>query len=232
MMHAVGVNSPLNTFQYFLDHQAEVLNWTWEHIWLSVVPVVIGLIISLPIGWMTSRYKWTYPSVVSVSGVLYTIPSIALFVIVPKILGISILSPINVVVALTLYTVALMVRVVSDALSSVPEDVSLAATAMGYSPLRRVVTVDLPMSIPVIAAGLRVATASNVSLVAVAATVGIPELGQLFTVGLQLSVGSTYYPPIVLGIVLCLLLAVVLDAIIVIATRLMTPWQRAVKTNV
>jgi osmoprotectant transport system permease protein len=86
--------------------------------------------------------------------------------------------------------------------------------------------VDLPLAVPVIAAGLRVATVANVSLVAIAGTIGIAELGQLFITGFQLSVNGPYYPPIVLGIVLCVLLALVFDALIVLAARLLTPWRR------
>ncbi len=135
------------------------------------------------------------------AGLLYTIPSIALFVVLPAILGTRILDPLNVVVALTLYTLALLVRVVADALDSVPPLVVQSASAMGYRPLRSLITVQLPLAIPVIGAGLRVAAVSNVSLVSVAALLGIPQLGQLFTAGFQLD----FYTPIIAGIVLCLL---------------------------
>ncbi|MEO6886914.1 MAG: ABC transporter permease [Jatrophihabitantaceae bacterium] len=221
-------SSPLKLFQYFTDHHSQVLSWLWSHAWLSVLPVVIGLVIALPLGWLARRYRWAYPPMVSLTGLLYTIPSIALFVILPRALGTQVLDPINVVIALSIYTVALMVRVVADGLGAVPEDVSQAATAMGYTPLQRVIKVDLPIAVPVIAAGLRVATVSNVSMVAVAATIGVPELGQLFTNGFQLSAGSPYYPPIALGIVMCVLLAVVFDVAIVLLNSALTPWRRAV----
>jgi osmoprotectant transport system permease protein len=159
---------------------------------------------------------------VTVASLLYTIPSIALFVLLPGVLGTSILSPVNVIVALAVYTVALMVRSVADALAAVPEDVRQAATALGYRPLRRLVTVELPIAIPVIGAGLRVAAVSNVSLVAVAALIGVPQLGQLFTQGQQLD----FYTPIIAGIVLCALIAAVFDAIIVATVALITPWRR------
>ena len=126
------------------------------------------------------------------------------------------------IVALTLYTVALMVRTVADALTAVPPDVRQAAVAMGYRPLRRLITVELPVAIPVIGAGLRVAAVSNVSLVAVAALIGVPQLGQLFTQGQQLD----FYTPIVAGIVLCAAIAVVFDAIILSTVKLATPWRR------
>jgi osmoprotectant transport system permease protein len=212
---------------YFNQHRDEILNWLGYHIWLSALPVLLGLIISLPLGWVAHRFRWSYGPLVGISGLLYTIPSIALFVVLPGILGTKVLDPINVAVALTIYTVALLVRVVADGLAAVPDDVAQAATAMGYRRFQRLIAVELPIAVPVIAAGLRVAAVSNVSLVAVAATIGVPELGQLFTNGFQLS----YFPPIIIGIVLCVALAMVYDTLIVLATRLLTPWRRAVRPS-
>jgi osmoprotectant transport system permease protein len=209
---------------YFNDNRDEVVSWFGYHAWLAALPVILGLIISLPLGWLAVRKRWLYAPVVGIAGVLYTIPSIALFVILPNLIGTKILDPINVAVALTIYTVALLVRVVADGLSAVPDSVAQAATAMGYRRFQRLVRVELPIAVPVIAAGLRVASVSNVSLVAVAATIGVPELGQLFTTGFQLS----YFAPILLGILLCVVLAMAFDTVIVVATRLLTPWQRAV----
>jgi osmoprotectant transport system permease protein len=221
-------SAPWDLFGYFADHRAEVLALLWSHTWLSVLPVVIGLLVSLPVGWLARRYRWVYPPVVSVTGLLYTIPSLALFVVMPTLLGTRILDPVNVVAALTIYTVALLVRVVADGLGAVPDDVMQSATAMGLTRFQRLRMVELPLAVPVIAAGLRVATVANVSLVAIAATIGIPQLGQLFVTGFQLSVNGPYYPPIVLGIVLCVVLALLLDGLIVLGARLVTPWQRVV----
>lgn len=212
---------------YFRDHAADVLDLFAQHVWLSVVPVVLGLIIALPIGYLARRYSWTYPPLVSIAGLLYTIPSIALFVLAPGILGTRILDPVNVLFPLTVYTVALLVRVVADGLASVPTEVLQSATAMGYGRLARLIRVELPIAVPVISTGLRVAAVSNVGLVTVATTIGTAQLGQLFSTGLQMSSFRSYYAPIVLGIVLCLLLALVLDGLIVAGTRLLTPWRRA-----
>jgi osmoprotectant transport system permease protein len=231
MILAGGESSPLRMFSYFQDHRHDVLSWLGYHAWLSALPVVIGLIISLPLGWLARRYRWVYPPMVTLTGLLYTIPSIALFVAVPRVIGTKTLDPINVAIALTIYTVALLVRVVADGLGAVPADVAQAATAMGYTRLQRLIRVELPIAVPVIAAGLRVAAVSNVSMVAVAATIGVPELGQLFTNGFQLSTTGPYYPPIVLGIVLCLILAIVFDILIVLANRALTPWRRAVSAR-
>ncbi|HEX6873456.1 MAG TPA: ABC transporter permease subunit, partial [Micromonosporaceae bacterium] len=169
--------------------------------------------------------RWRYTTLITLAGLLYTIPSIALFVVLPGLLGTRILDPVNVVVALTFYTLALLVRVVADALDAVPPLVVASATAMGYRPLRSLVTVQLPLAVPVIGAGLRVAAVSNVSLVSVAALLGIPQLGQLFTVGFQLD----FFTPIIAGIVLCLVLAAVFDVLIQLIVRVTTPWARAVK---
>ena len=212
---------------YFKQHHDEIISWLGNHVWLSALPVLLGLIIALPLGWLANRYRWLYAPVISVAGLLYTIPSIALFVVLPGLLGTKVLDPINVAVALTIYTVALLVRVVADGLASVPEDVAQAATAMGYKRFQRLVAVELPIAVPVIAAGLRVAAVSNVSLVAVAATIGVPELGQLFTNGFQLS----YFAPILIGILLCVALALVFDTVIVLTTRALTPWRRAVQPS-
>ncbi|MHA3701627.1 ABC transporter permease [Jatrophihabitans sp. YIM 134969] len=225
---ALDPSNPLLLFKYFGDHVDDVTSALWSHAWLSVLPVVIGLVVSLPLGYLGRRYRWLYPPLISITGLLYTIPSIALFVVMPALLGTQVLSPINVVVALTIYTVALLVRVVADGLDSVPDDVAQAATAMGYTRFQRLVRVELPIAVPVITAGLRVAMVSNVSIVSVAGTIGIANLGQLFITGFQLSLGSPYYPPIALGILLSVLLALVLDALILLADRAATPWRRAV----
>lgn len=201
----------------------EIVSWTLAHLLLAGLPTVVGLVLAVPLGALASRYRWVYPPLITVAGLLYTIPSIALFVLLPGVLGTGILDPLNVVVALSLYTVALMVRSVADALTSVPPAVRLAAIAMGYRPLRRLLTVELPVAIPVIGAGLRVAAVSNVSLVAVAALIGVPQLGQLFTTGQQMD----FYTPIIAGIVLCVAIAVVFDALILAAIRWTTPWRRA-----
>ena len=205
----------------------QILSWLGDHIWLAALPTILGLLIALPLGAVAHRYRWSHGALLTIAALFYTIPSIALFVLLPGVIGTKILNPLNVVVALTLYTLALLVRVVADALESVPPLVVQSASAMGYRPLRSLITVQLPLAIPVIAAGLRVAAVSNVSLVSVAALLGIPQLGQLFTVGFQLD----FYTPIIAGIVLCLLVAGLFDAIILISARLATPWTRAVQAR-
>jgi osmoprotectant transport system permease protein len=210
---------------YFSQHHGQVLSWLGWHARLSALPLLFGLIIALPLGWLARGRRWAYPPTVTIAGLLYTIPSLALFVVLPGILKTRILDPTNVVVALTVYTVALLVRVVADGLAAVSEDVLQAATAMGYRGFGRLVKVELPIAVPVIAAGLRVAAVSNVSLVSVSALIGVPELGQLFTNGFQLN----YQAPILLGILLSVLLALAFDIAIQLLSRALTPWRRAVR---
>lgn len=212
----------------WLDRNTDqITSWLIQHLWLAAVPTILGLLLALPLGAIAFRYRWSYAALITLAGLLYTIPSLALFVVLPGLLGTQILDPINVVIALTLYTLALLVRVVADALGSVSPLVRQSAVAMGYRPLRSLIAVQLPLAIPVIGAGLRVAAVSNVSLVSVAALLGIPQLGQLFTTGFQLN----FYTPIIAGIVLCLLVAAVFDGLIQLAVRISTPWARAVKNR-
>lgn len=211
------------------------IDWIWANIaWigqltvshavLTIIPTILGLVISLPLGWWAYRRRRAYPTIVGIAGLLYTVPSLALFVLLPGVLGTKILDPLNVVVALTVYTVALLVRVVADGLASVPLETVHAATAMGYRGWQRFSFVELPVAVPVIAGGLRVAVVSNVSIVTVAALLGFPQLGSLFTQGFQLRL----FVPIITGIVLCLVLAIVFDLLIVWGNRALTPWRQRV----
>lgn len=199
------------------DSILTLLAW---HVALSVIPVVIGLALALPLGWAAHRSGVFKSVILGTTGLLYTVPSLALFVLLPPILGTRILDPVNVVVALTVYTMALLVRTVSDGLDSVPVETVQAAEAMGYRTLQRLVAVELPVAVPVIAAGLRVAVVSNVSVVSIAALIGTQQLGLLFTQGAQLR----FLTPIIVGIVLCLALAIVLDGLVVLLNRRLTPW--------
>lgn len=193
-----------------------------EHIYLALVPVALGLVLSIPLGWLANRTAFGRAVLLNVSGLLYTVPSLALFVLLPVLLGTTIRDPISVTVALTLYTVALLVRTVADGLNAVPQVVVNAATAMGYTPLRRFVSVELPMAVPVILAGLRVAAVSSISLATVSSLVGFGGLGRMFTDGF----GRDILAETVAGIVLVLLLALVVDGLILLVGRAATRWDR------
>ncbi len=195
---------------------------TLEHLAFALPPVVIGLLLAVPLGWLANRTRLGRTVTINIAGLLYTVPSLALFVLLPPLLGTRILDPLNVIIALTVYTVALLVRTVADALSAVPPVVVNAATAMGYTPLRRFVAVELPLSVPVVVAGLRVAAVSSISLVTVGAVIGFGGLGKMFTDGFQRGIPAE----IVTGIVLVLVLALVVDGLLLLLGRALTPWDR------
>jgi osmoprotectant transport system permease protein len=208
---------------WVLDHLDVLFSVSLEHLWLALVPVVVGLLISLPLGWMASRWRLAKSILVPAAGMLYTIPSLALFVLMPLILGTRILDPLNVQAALTIYTVALLVRSVADALAAVPPAVTAAATAMGYRPLGRFFAVELPLAVPVLLAGVRVAAVSNISLVSVGALIGVGGLGGFFTEGYQ----RGNQAEIIAAIVAILVLALLVEIVLVITGRVFTPWVRA-----
>lgn len=195
---------------------------TVEHIGLAIIPVVAAFILAIPIGYLVYKTGPVANVLVAVLGVIYSIPSLALFVTMPLILGTKILSPLNIVVALAVYTLALLIRNVVDGLRAVPESVRQSATATGYGPLRRLFGIELPLAMPVIFAGLRVATVSNIALVSLAAMIGQGALGELFSQGMQ----SDFYTPVIVGIVLILILALIFDGIILLIQRGALPWAR------
>ncbi len=195
---------------------------TLEHLAFALPPVVLGLVLAVPLGWLANRTRTGRTIVINVAGLLYTVPSLALFVILPLVLGTGILDEVNVIIALTVYTMALLVRTVADALSAVPGTVIDSATAMGYRPLRRFLAVELPLSVPVVLAGLRVAAVSSISLVTVGAVIGFGGLGKMFTDGFQRDIPQE----IVAGIVLVLLVALVVDGLLLLLGRALTPWTR------
>lgn len=208
---------------WILTHPGEIVSLTLSHAWLAGVPLLLGLLISLPVGWLARRDRRLEGVVITLSGLLYTVPSLALFVLMPLILGTGILDPVNVVVAMTIYTIALLVRSVVDGLGSVPEDVARSATAMGFTPVRRFFGVELPLAVPVIAAGLRVAAVSNVSIVSIASLIGVSQLGDLLVDGYNREIGGQ----LLAGIAGCVVLALVLDLMIRALERALTPWRRA-----
>lgn len=208
---------------WFLANSGMVMGLAGQHLVLALIPMVLGLVISIPLAQLARTHPALRSVVVTASSLLYTVPSLALFIILPSILGTRILDPLNVIVALTIYAVALLVRAALDAFDSVEEDLRQAAIAMGYKPWLRFVQIDLPLSLPVMFAGLRVVSVSNISLVSVAALLGVGNLGMLFTDGLQ----RNFVTEVVVGIIAILVLALLMDAVLVVLERLLTPWTRA-----
>jgi osmoprotectant transport system permease protein len=199
---------------------------TLDHLRQSVIPLIIGFVISVPLGWVAWRYQLVRSSVITITGLLYTIPSIALLILLPSAIGYSFISETNLIVALTIYAVAILVRSVADGLDSVDPGVRQSSTAVGYGSFRRFWAVEFPLAGPVILAGLRVAAASTISLATVGILVGVINLGYLFTNGLQRRI----IPEVLAGVVVVVLLALVVDLLLVWAGRLLMPWTRAVKT--
>lgn len=209
------------------NNRAQLLENLLEHIYLALVPLVFGIVFAILLGWLGKRWRSARRIILVASNLLYTVPSLALFVVIPSLIGTKILNSINVVVALTIYTTALLVRPVLDALDAVAPHVIAAATALGYRPGRRFLAVELPLAVPVLAAGVRVASVSNISLVSVGALIGTGGLGVLFTDGFQ----REYFAPIIVGIVLTLVLALVVDLLLVLLRNVLTPWARAARSR-
>ena len=198
----------------------KVIDLLLSHLWLSGLPIALGFVVAVPIGWYANRHRRLRGAILSVSGVLYTIPSLALFLILPGILGTGILDATNVVVALTIYAVAIMVRSSTDAFESVSPAVLDAATASGFAASGRALMVELPLAGPVLLAGLRVVAVSTVSLVSVGALIGVNNLGTLFTEGYR----TDNNPEIVTGVVGIVLVALAYDGLLVLGGRLLMPW--------
>lgn len=212
--------------EWIWTNRADLAALTLTHAWLSAVPLVVGLVLSVPLGWWVSRHPRVGSVVLGLGSLLYSIPSLALFVILPGLLGTGFLSPLNVVVALSIYAVALLVRAAVDAFGAVPATVLDAATATGYSKAGRGFRVELPLAGPVLLAGLRVVSVSTVSLVSVGALIGVSSLGSLFTDGFR----RNFTTEIVAGVAGTVLLALVFDAVLVLGGRFLMPWSTEART--
>lgn len=208
--------------RYLLNHLDDLWVLTVVHLRLSLVPIVLGLLIAVPLGAAVQRTTALRRLTTLMASLIFTIPSLALFVVLPLVIPTRILDEANVIVALTLYTTALLVRAVPEALDAVPEQVRDAATAIGYRPLVRMVKVELPLAIPVLVAGLRVVAVTNISMVSVGSVIGIGGLGTWFTEGYQ----SNKSDQIIAGIIAIFVLAVVIDSLIMLVGKLITPWTR------
>lgn len=195
---------------------------TLDHVVLSLPPIVLCFVIALPLGWLANRYRVSRGVILTGAGLLYAVPSLPLFFVLPAVIGTGLRSPLNVIIALTLYGVALMVRVVADGLNSVDADVRQSASAVGFSTWSRFWQVELPLAGPVLLAGMRVVAVSTVSLVTVGAVIGVQSLGSLFTDGFQRGIQAE----IIAGLVATVGVALVFDGALVLAGRLLMPWTR------
>jgi osmoprotectant transport system permease protein len=207
---------------YVTDNWSTIVGHLGQHVRLTVGAVVLGTLIALPLALLARRTRLLSGPVLSLSSIVYTIPSLAMFSFLAPITGP--LSATTVLVGLTLYTLVILVRNFLTGLQSVPADVREAARGMGYSPARLFVQVDLPLALPAFMAGLRIATVSTVALTTVGVITGNGGLGQLIIGGFN---SNFYRAEIVTGAVGCVLLALVADVLLAGAQRLLTPWTRA-----
>ena len=209
-------------WSWYLENFAQIAELTRAHIALSVPPIVVSVLISVPLGYIAARWTRVRAVINSGTGLLYAIPSLALFVLLPIVLGTSILSPLNVQVALTIYGIALMTRTAADAFGSVPSFARDAATAVGYSPWSRIVAVELPLAGPVLLSGARVVSAATVSLVSVGSLIGVHGLGYFFTDGFNRS-----FPTAILaGVFATAAVALAFDVILLALGSVVMPWTR------
>ena len=205
-----------------LDNLPLIGSLAVDHLRQSVIAIVGAFLLSLPLGWAAWRYRRARAILLTASGLLYTIPSLALLLILPLVAGFPATSETNLILALILYAIAIMVRAVTEGLDSVDPAVRQAATAIGYGGGRRFWAVDLPLAGPVVLAGVRVAAVSTISLATVGILVGVTNLGYLFTNGLQRRIIAE----ILAGLIAVALVALLVDALLVIARRVLLPWER------
>ena len=194
---------------------------TLAHLWIALPAIALSVLLSVPIArWaaFSRRGGW----VLSALSALYAVPSLPLLIVIPMIVGVALRSPANMVIVLTLYGVAVLVRQAAEGFRAIPRATLQAANACGYQLFRRFVEVELPLATPVIVAGTRVVATSTVSLVTVGAFIGVRSLGTLFTDGFQRGLIAE----VVAGLVATVLLALVIDALIQGIGWALTPWTR------
>lgn len=195
---------------------------TLTHLTIALPAIIASVLIAVPIGAWAQSSKGVGGAVLSFLTVLYAVPSLPLLIVIPVLSGIALRSRVNMVVVLTIYGIAVLIRQCAEAFAAVPTDVLESADALGMSRLRRFCTVELPLAVPVIVSGTRVVITSTVSLVTIGAFIGVRSLGTLFTDGFQR--GLTV--EVLAGLVMTIALALLLDALAVGLGALMTPWRQ------
>jgi osmoprotectant transport system permease protein len=215
----VTPGEPLIRWDWVLSHLGDVAQRLGEHLLLTGLAVGVGCLLALFLTIQILQRPGLYPPIIWAAGVLYTIPSLALFALLVPITGLSLLTA---EIGLVSYTLLFLIRNAVDGVRAVPADVREAATAMGYTARQRLWRVELPLALPVIIAGIRVATVSTIGLVTVTALIGQGGLGYFILEGLQ----RFFSTPLIVGAVLSVALAVLADAALVLAQRWATPWTR------
>lgn len=202
-----------------INHLGEIAHRVGEHLVLTGIAVVVGLAISLVLGIWAARLPRVYGPVTWVTGVLYTIPSLALFALLIPLTGLSLLTS---EIGLVSYTLLILIRNIVAGIQAVPAEVRESAAGMGYTRSQILWRIDLPLALGVIIAGIRVATVTTIGLVTVTALIGQGGLGAFILQGIQ----TFFSTPLIVGAGLSVLLAVVADAVLVQVQRLATPWTR------
>lgn len=203
-----------------LNNLELVLQLTLTHLLVSLLPLVLGFFIAVVLARVTSdRFA---PSVTGTLGAVYAIPSLALFVTLPVLIGTDFTGPTNVIIALTIYVVSAMFFSARDAFASLPKPTLEFAQAQGLSSWQRFVHVELPLAIPGLIAGARVAAASTVSMASIGAVVGVRNLGYLFLDGFQRKITEE----VLAGLVAIFAIAILLDLALWVLGRALTPWRR------
>lgn len=213
--------------KWLTQNVGSVVDLLLAHLALAVPAIVLSLLIAVPLGRIAQGQKWLRGPALGAVGVLYAIPSLPLFIIVPTIFGTGLRSSATAVIVLTVYGVAVMIRSAADAFGAVSESSLAAAVAVGYSSWSRFWGVELPIALPVLIAGLRVVSVSTVSLATIGSLTGIPSLGTLFTDGFQRGIVAE----VVTGLALTVVVAVVLDLLLAALGRALTPWTRSSQTE-
>lgn len=217
---APGAPNPWFSGKFYSQNSGLIVSALREHVTTTALTVLIGVLLALPLALLVRRVRWLSGPVLGVAGILYTIPSLALFAVLVPFTG---LRQRTVVVGLVLYTLLILIRNIVVGLEGVPATVREAATAMGYGSVRLFWRVELPIALPAIMAGIRIATVSTIALATVGATVGFGGLGDLILSGFN---NNFYRAEIAAGTIGCLLLALVADLLLLWLTRLLSPWSR------
>jgi osmoprotectant transport system permease protein len=215
----VEQGDPFFDWAWTSRHLDDVATKILAHLVLTGLAVGIGLLISLALALLIVRYRWLDAPVTWITGILYTIPSLALFALLVPFWGFSLRTA---EVGLVSYTLLILIRNIVAGLRGVPPEVREAAVGMGYSPVQALVRVDLPLALPVIIAGVRIATVTTIGLVTVTAIIGRENLGQFILEGIN----QLFSTKIVLGAVLSIALAVAADVLLLGVQRLVAPWLR------
>ncbi|HVQ89213.1 MAG TPA: ABC transporter permease [Actinomycetes bacterium] len=215
--------NPWFSWSYVHDNADTLLAATQEHVYLTIASILGAFLIGLPLAIAAFRIPATRPFILAIGGILYTIPALALMTVLWPIFG---LSPYSVVIALVLYAVLIVIRNILSGLDDVPDDVIEAARGMGFGSGRLLLQVQLPLAVPSIFAGLRVATVSTIGLVTIGALLGYGGLGNLILSGYT---NNFYHAQIMTATILVVILAVVADVFLLLGQRVLTPWLRRVR---